>query len=260
MTPPAQHPVILTYHSIAEGPSPLEISPETFAQQMEWLAANARVAPLGEIVGALQSRKPLPERTAVLTFDDGYRDFYELAAPVLLRLKFPAIVFLPTAFVGKTNAWPDAHMAEKPLMPWEQIRELAGTGIEFGSHSHTHPVLTNLRAGEAPQEELNDSANAIRENLGREAKHFCYPYGRWTRSVREAVSKVYDSACATGAGVVESDADPFALPRVDAHYVRSMDRFRAMFTPDFERYVAVRRWIRRLRGKPEGVYSRIDRD
>jgi peptidoglycan/xylan/chitin deacetylase (PgdA/CDA1 family) len=256
MSSPAHHPVILTYHSIAEGPSPLEIPPAIFAQQMEWLAANARVAPLGEIVRALKEEKPLPERTVVLTFDDGYEDFYEHAAPALRRWRFPAIVFLPTAFVGKTNTWADAYSDEKQLMSWEQVKELAQQGIEFGSHSHTHPDLTSGAENKVLEEELGSPGKEIGNQIGRAPKHFCYPYGLWNREVRDAVANVYDSACSTGAGVVEPDADPYALPRVDAHYVRSMDRFRSMFTAAFERYISMRRWIRRVRGKPEGFYSR----
>ena len=95
----AQFPVILTYHSISEGDPPLQISPSLFAEQMEWLQANVRVASLGEVVDALTERKPLPERTVVLTFDDGYSDFYSSAAPVLRRLKFPATIFVPTGFL-----------------------------------------------------------------------------------------------------------------------------------------------------------------
>ena len=103
---PARFPVILTYHSISDGDSPLQISPRAFAEQMQWLQANVRVAPLGEVAGALKEHSPLPERTVVLTFDDGFSDFFSAAAPVLRRLKFPATIFVPTAFCGGTSGWP----------------------------------------------------------------------------------------------------------------------------------------------------------
>jgi peptidoglycan/xylan/chitin deacetylase (PgdA/CDA1 family) len=253
----AHKPVSLTYHSISDGPSPLEIPPGIFAEQMEWLKANARVVPLGNVVSELKAQVPLPERTAVLTFDDGYLDFYEQAAPVLLRLKLPAIVFLPTMYVGATNRWPNSYSGEKKLMTWEQILELAEQGIEFGSHSHTHAVLTQLVEDAIPEEELSDSGIAIKSHIGSDVKHFCYPYGRWNRNVREVVAEFYESACSTGAGVIELDADPYALPRVDAHYVRNLDRFRTLFTEGFVRYVTMRRWVRRLRGQPEGHYARL---
>ena len=99
----AQFPVILTYHSISEGHSPLQISPSLFAEQMQWLHANVRVAPLAEVVRALVDHRPLPERTVVLTFDDGFADFYSSAAPVLRRLKLPATIFVPTGLCGRTS-------------------------------------------------------------------------------------------------------------------------------------------------------------
>ena len=98
--------MILTYHSISEGNSALKTAPALFKEQMEWLQANVRVAPLHEIVGALSEGRALPERTVVLTFDDGFRDFFTAAAPVLHRLQLPAIVFLPSGYCGKTNGWP----------------------------------------------------------------------------------------------------------------------------------------------------------
>jgi peptidoglycan/xylan/chitin deacetylase (PgdA/CDA1 family) len=254
----AHKPIILTYHSVADGPSPLEIPPAVFAEQMEWLKANTNVVPLGEIVTALANHKSFPERAVVLTFDDGFRDFHIAAAPVLLRLKLPAIVFLPTAHVGGKNDWAGqpAWVAPQPLMDWPDIRGLAEKGIEFGSHSVTHPDVTTLSPAQLAGE-LERSKKEIESHTGRPAEFFCYPYGRWSRAVRSAVKNRYAGACATGAGVVEPDADPYALPRVDAHYVRSMARFRTLFTQGFVRYVALRRWIRRLRGQPEGNYARV---
>jgi peptidoglycan/xylan/chitin deacetylase (PgdA/CDA1 family) len=254
----AHKPIILTYHSVADGPSPLEIPPAVFAEQMEWLKANTNVVPLGEIVTALANHKSFPERAVVLTFDDGFRDFHIAAAPVLLRLKLPAIVFLPTAYVGGKNDWAGqpAWVAPQPLMDWPDIRGLAEKGIEFGSHSVTHPNITKLEVRQL-LDELEGSKTEIESRIGRKAEFFCYPYGRWNEQACGAVASLYRGACSTGAGVVEPDADPYALPRVDAHYVRSMARFRTLFTQGFVRYVALRRWIRRLRGQPEGNYARV---
>jgi len=254
----ALKPVILTYHSISDGHSPLEIPPAIFAQQMEWLRSNARVVPLRELVDALANRMPMPARTVVLTFDDGFRDFHAVAAPVLLRLSLPATVFLPTMYVGGKNDWPGqpGWVVPQALMSWTEIRELAEQGIEFGSHSVSHPDLTKLSTAKL-EGELEKSKSEIESRTGKSAAYYCYPYGLWNPRVRDAAEVTYRGACATGAGVVETDADPFALPRVDAHYVRNTERFRTLFTEGFVRYVTLRRWIRRLRGQPEGIYSRV---
>ncbi len=253
---PAERPVILTYHSISEGTSPLKVSPSLFAEQMEWLAGNydLRVLSLGLF---LDERLLVPVReVVVLTFDDGYADFYTHAAPVLLKHKLPATVFLPTAYVGRTNAWPGqpAWVKEEPLMSWEQIKELAQAGIEFGSHTVNHPDLTSRSPAEI-ERELSESKREIEQRTDRRVEHFCYPYGKWNSPVRDATMRHYRSACSTIAGSVKPDADPYVLPRVDAHYVRNPRWFRAMFTRRFQAYINARRMIRRARGQPEGGYS-----
>lgn len=249
-------PVILTYHSIGEGSSAIETHPSLFARQMEQLAAHARVAPLADVVEDLRARRPLPAKTVVLTFDDGYFDFFTHAAPVLKRHGFPATVFLPTGYCGKTSAWDRAGAAAKPLLDWTQVRALADAGVAFGSHSVSHPNLTRV-SPEQLVEELSASKAEIQQRTGRSVNQFCYPYGEWNRAVREAVAGHYEAACSTGAGVLEANSDPMALPRVDACYVREPGWFQHLFSVRFHAYVAARRAVRKLRRKPEGKYARL---
>jgi len=250
----AAHPVILTYHSISEGDSPLKVSPKLFAEQMEWLAANTNVTSLSELVD-LKNDLTVGHRLVVLTFDDGYADFYSNAAPVLRRLKLPATVFVPTSYVGGTNVWPGqpAWVKEEPLMHWQQIKELSEAGIEFGSHTVSHPDLTAQQVA-VVEHELCQSKREIEQRISQPADNFCYPYGKWNQAVRDLTMRHYKSACSTIAGVVTEKDDHRVLPRVDAHYVRNPRWFRAMFTRRFEAYIATRRLIRRARGQPEGGY------
>ena len=254
----AQFPIILTYHSISNGNSPLKVSPALFAEQMQWLRVNAQVASLDAVVTPLSAHKPLPPRTVVLTFDDGYRDFYVSAAPVLHCLGLPAIVFLPTNFCGRTNGWSGqpAWVGEEALMDWPQIAELSRQDICFGGHSVTHPDLTKLPSAEAEREIVLSKAQ-IEEQTGRQVHFFAYPYGRWNAGVRDLVRRHYRGACSTGAGAVQPDADPLALPRVDVHYLRQPALFRRLFTRTLLSYVSARRMVRGLRGQPEGGYARI---
>lgn len=255
---PSEHPVILTYHSISEGDSPLKISPALFAQQMERLAASEsviNVASLSDLMDHWDDFDHLPPRTVILTFDDGYADFYTNAAPVLLKRKLPATVFLPTSYVGRSNAWPGqpSWVKEEPLMNWEQIKELAQASIDFGSHTVNHPDLTTLSPQEV-ERELAESKREIEQHTSRPVHHFCYPYGRWNQATRDATLRHYSSACSTIAGTVRNTEDAQLLPRVDAHYVRNPHWFRAMFTRRFEAYIAARRLVRRARRQPEGGY------
>jgi peptidoglycan/xylan/chitin deacetylase (PgdA/CDA1 family) len=255
----AHFPVILTYHSISEGRSPLQIAPNLFAEQMQWLRDNVRVASLAVLVNALVDRRPLPEWTVALTFDDGFSDFYTSAAPVLRRLNLPATVFVVTGLCGKTNNWPgqggdwiDRHT----LLYWSQVAELAQQGFQFGAHSISHPVLPAVET-EAARREIADSRAELQERTGLTVEFFAYPFGRWNPAVRAIVRQHYRGACSTGAGVLRPDSDPFALSRVDVHYLRQPAWFRALFTARFLTYVAGRRFVRRMRRQPEGVYARI---
>ena len=254
----AQFPVILTYHSISEGDSPLQISPSLFREQMEWLQANVWVGRLGEVVSALTDHQPLPERTVVLTFDDGFSDFYSAAAPVLRQLKFPATIFIPTGYCGRTNQWSGQASWVKPqsLLDWPQVVELAMEGFDFGAHSVNHAPLDEL-AMEESEREIADSKVQLEERTARPVEFFAYPCGRWNPAVRALVQGQYRGACSTAAGAVEPDADPFALPRADAHYLRNPALFRTLFTAPFLAYLATRRLIRRVRRQPEGFYVKV---
>jgi peptidoglycan/xylan/chitin deacetylase (PgdA/CDA1 family) len=254
----ARYPVILTYHSISEGDSPLKISPALFAEQMEWLSANAKVVSLKELVTGMTAPKALPERSVALTFDDAYLDFYTAAAPVLRRLGLPATIFLPTGFCGGTSAWSGqpASTAREILLNWQQVEALVQEGFCFGAHTVNHPDLTALPADQVEQEIVESKAQIV-EHTGRVVDFFAYPFGRWNAGVRHLVKNQYLAACSTGAGVVRDDADVYALPRADAHYVRQPARLRTLFTSRFLAYLAARRLIRRIRGKPEGFYAKV---
>jgi peptidoglycan/xylan/chitin deacetylase (PgdA/CDA1 family) len=220
---------------------------------MEWLQSHAQVVQLREIVNALVDRRPLPERAVVLTFDDGFRNFYLFAAPVLRRLGLPATIFLPTSYCGRANSWPGqpSWVAEEPLLNWDQVRELACEGFQFGAHTVSHHTLTALTLDEA-EREITESKIQIEKQTNRPVEFFSYPYGRWSPAIRDIVVRHYKGACATTAGMVAPSSDPFSLPRADAHYLRHLPIFKMLLTKSFPIYLASRRLIRRVRREPEG--------
>jgi len=238
--------VILTYHSISHGPKPLCISPEAFAKQMEWLRNNANVVSLSALVALLHRGGAFPARTVALTFDDGFEDFATAAAPVLLRLKLPAVVFLPTAYCGSTGSW-NFQTANHALLTWDQIRDLRRQGFEFGSHSVTHPLLPRLSESEL-KEEIAGSKNAIQERLQYEPRFFCYPYGGYNMGCRRVVAALYSGgACTTELRPITPGADRYALPRIDVHYLRNFSIFRLFLKERLGVYLNARRLIRTLR-------------
>ncbi len=247
--------IILTYHSISQGRSPLRISPALFEWQVSWLKSNAHVMPLEDAIDALSNGSPIPPRAVVLTFDDGYLDFYSAAAPVLRSAGLPATVFLPTDYCGRSNRWsgqPD-WVEEQPLMGWRRIAELAGQGISFGAHSASHPHMTQL-SDDAAVHEILSSKREIENRLGKPVHTFCDPYGDWNQRVRSLVKAHYRAACSTRTAIAGSGADLYSLPRVDVHLVRHPALFRNLFSRLFLPYLSARRTVRSLRGQPEYEY------
>ena len=153
------HLPILMYHRVADsGPEATarwRVAPDEFERQVAYLAdAGFRTVRLEEWHRAAQLRQPLPGRAVVLTFDDAYEDFAIDAWPVLERHGLGALVFLVSEHVGGTAAWDSAYGEPAPLLDWDTARELAGRGVEFGSHCVTHTPLTRLSVDDIANELL----------------------------------------------------------------------------------------------------------
>jgi peptidoglycan/xylan/chitin deacetylase (PgdA/CDA1 family) len=127
-------------------------------------------------------------KPVILTFDDGFRDFYTSAWPVLQEFGFSATMYLPTAFIGKTrrtfvprgrsnlstlNSQPSPSAPE--CLTWSEVRELHAAGIEFGSHTVNHPRLVELSWSEIDSE-ISNSKSEIEAQLGCAVTTFAYPY------------------------------------------------------------------------------------
>jgi peptidoglycan/xylan/chitin deacetylase (PgdA/CDA1 family) len=141
---------------------------EVFEQQVSFLHQNGYRAV--SVTEALQSAQG-GEKLVAITFDDGYQDFYTNAFPILNRYRYTATVFLPTAFIG--NAARQFKGAE--CLTWGQVRELRSAGVEFGSHTVTHPQLSGVRPKQL-REEITASKAQIEAKLGEPVKAFSYPY------------------------------------------------------------------------------------
>jgi peptidoglycan/xylan/chitin deacetylase (PgdA/CDA1 family) len=187
-----------------------------FALQMGWLARMGYgVISLDDALEGLGGRRELPPRAVVLTFDDGYRNFAEHAAPVLLRHGFPATVFLLSGMIGGRADWllADGH-EDVPLLDRETILSLQERGFAFGSHGVTHRRLSSLGDDEVLRE-VAGSRRDLEALLGRPVRHFCYPYGDYDgRAVAAAREAGYASAvtCRKERGTAASL--PLELPRL----------------------------------------------
>lgn len=207
---------ILMYHSISDDlrgtPLPkLKVSPRAFARQLDALARwGYQAVTLSQALGP-----DCPPRPAVLTFDDGFVDFYTTAWPLLRQRGMTATVFLVTDQMGGHNAWDLAKgLPQEDLLSAAQVRELAGQGVEFGGHGHHHRDLTGLGDDELAAE-LSDCRRILTELLGRPPAVFAYPYGLHDQRVRAAVAAAgFRVACTTQPGLLQPAHDPLALGRI----------------------------------------------
>lgn len=212
---------ILFYHKISH-PCPkakiedLYVTPEDFHNQMRYLKWRGYESiHLYKLVKGINLEEKLPKRPIVLTFDDGYEDNYTYAFPILKKFGFTATIFLITKDIGGLSGWSDSEETIKePLLSWDKIKEMSDYGIDFQSHTHTHPSLTELDEKRI-KEELIVSKQTIEDELKKKVDFLCYPYGHFNSQIKQIVKETgYQGALTTKRGVVREGDDPYSLNRI----------------------------------------------
>lgn len=178
---------ILCYHRFGTRASKLNVTPQAFEQQMDFLARNGyTVITFERLQGFLAGKEALPAKSVVITIDDGYRSTFEIAYPVLRKHGFPATVFLYTDFVGASDA-----------MTWAQMKEmLASSLITIQPHSKSHANLTQRLPGENEaryrdriRREVQAPLGVLQDRLGERTFTYAYPYGDVNELVVELLAK-----------------------------------------------------------------------
>lgn len=210
---------ILMYHSISSSAHrrfrKFAVAPNLFASHLAYLDQHGyHTVTVSQLASALSGTFKLPARPVVLTFDDGFADFYTEAFPRLRRYGFVATLYVVTGFAGETSRWLEhEHEGKRPMISWKQLADIAASGIECGGHSHTHVPLDTLSPFAAYHETLQ-CKQLLEDHLGRAITSFAYPYGYFNATVRQLVQTVgYTSACAVKYTRNGSNSDPFALGR-----------------------------------------------
>jgi peptidoglycan/xylan/chitin deacetylase (PgdA/CDA1 family) len=174
---------ILMYHSISHfsehGVNPyyrIATAPEVFIRHMAFLSNQGyQAVSLNDAVNFLRKEHgvngDIPAKPVVITFDDGLRDFYMNAFPVLKEYGFSATVFLPAGFIKDSPGM----FKGRECLTWQEVKTLHGEGIVFGSHTVTHPQLWTMRKADI-EFELRCSREIIEDKLGTAVKSFSYPY------------------------------------------------------------------------------------
>jgi peptidoglycan/xylan/chitin deacetylase (PgdA/CDA1 family) len=212
--------VVVAFHRIQEtdGSDSLTTDAGTFERYCRFFARHFRVVSLRNLVLKLEHGIRVDHHLAI-TFDDGYRDNFENALPVLEKLSLPATFFVVSDWIGTDVVpwWDRERGVRHPWMRWGEVRSLHRKGFEIGAHTRTHVDLGKV-SPDLAREEILGARLDLERQIGARVESFAYPYGgrnHLTDANRELVKAAGFRCCCSGFGGINlTGADPFSLRRV----------------------------------------------
>lgn len=206
---------ILMYHHLADLPansSQLQldwtVSPKNFESQMDWLAERGyHAVTIGQVAAHLKRNQPLPVKPIVISFDDGWADDYTVAFPILKKHNFSGTFYVYTNVLDHGQ-----------FLTWAQVQEMSAAGMDFESHTLSHPHLRKLTP-EAATKEIADSKAILEERLGKPVTSFAYPFGEYNTAVIDLVKRAgFESAVTIAAGYKQRADEVYTLHRIRISY------------------------------------------
>ncbi|MFA5144097.1 MAG: polysaccharide deacetylase family protein [Candidatus Omnitrophota bacterium] len=197
---------ILTYHRFGYEKDTLFVTPDNFSKQMDYLKSKRySVISLSELAEGIKNNKKFPHNTVVITIDDGYKDNFIYAYPILKKHNFPATIFIISSHVEN----------KKDFMNWQDVKIMLRDNILIGAHTKNHAFLPSIKEKNALWDEIKGCKNDIENMTGSRIDHFCYPLGFFNDEVKKLVEEAgYMSACTTNRGRYRSNKDVYELNRV----------------------------------------------
>lgn len=219
---------ILTYHRVEDSNHRLNVLPVTFRHQMRFLRQNSyKTLTLYEAWYHIVKGIRCPDKSVVITFDDGYKNNFTHAFPCLQEYGHKAEVFLIADSVGKAKEG-------EQMLTWDEIKIMFRQGIDFGSHALSHSRLTKIPAVIA-REEIVRSKDILEQSLGKKVDFFCYPKGDYNPSVREMVKDAgYLGACSTEVGINDMADDVYCMRRTEISRFDDLDDFAGKLAGKFD--------------------------
>ncbi|MFD0331492.1 polysaccharide deacetylase family protein [Streptacidiphilus monticola] len=196
------------------------MTPRHFQEQLDLLRdAQMSVIPLRRLVSAIRGGPPLPPRSLVLTFDDGFSDFYWTVTPLLAARELPATLFVATGAAyppgGRSSG---SRLPAARMLNWRQVAGLDAYGIEIGGHSRTHAELDVL-PGRQLRSEVEGCKRDLEDVLGHAVSSYSYPHGYHNAAVRRALRAAgWDCACAAPQAFSSTTDDPMCLARLTVRH------------------------------------------
>lgn len=204
--------VVLMYHSVANNNEFFTTTPENFERQMSYLSNhNFHVVPLADLVAMMEHKQPIPPRTVVITFDDGFEDNFLTALPILKKYSFPSTIFISTANIGKVVT--GRNGTELKVATALQIASnSANSLVSLGSHSHEHIKLPSLDAAKI-EDQLTTSKTILRDVVGKDVEFVAYPSGKVNQAIADIARKYFRAGVGTQKGRVRGGDDRMVLKR-----------------------------------------------
>ena len=196
---------IITYHSIGYQNDALSVTPENLDRQLAYLKDNHyNVISLDALVEGIKSNKKF-EKTVVITFDDGRKDNYQYAYPVLKRYNFPVTIFLAANLINN----------KADFLTWDEVRAMMKDNISFEAHTKNHVHLDFVKSDEELWDEIAGAKKMIEDNIKTPVYYFSYPYGAFNDKVQSFMKKAgFKAACTTNVGPGRFNQDLYALKRI----------------------------------------------
>jgi peptidoglycan/xylan/chitin deacetylase (PgdA/CDA1 family) len=207
---------ILAYHLVgARTGGAVDLPKADFVHQMKSLKNSANVLSLDRALDLLKKDAPpsLDRESVVITFDDAYGNFHQMAWPILKDLGLPTLLYVPVGFVDGKRPGPISTAKNLPACTWEALREMVDEGLAIGSHGVRHENLLRMGVKEALFE-IGESKKRLEGELATGVTSFCYPQAKWNPQLEGWVKKVYESAVIGGGKkVLPGHTNPHRLTR-----------------------------------------------
>jgi len=194
---------VLMYHSVAENTKFFTVNLADFEWQMSYLHKNNyNILSLKQLIELMKTKYKIPQKTLVITFDDGYEDNYTTAFPILKKHNFPATIFLTTGRLGSDN-----------YMNWDEIREMHNSGlIDFEPHTMNHPKLSQIST-EVAEREMKESKLEIESKLSKKCEFFAYPFGNYDEKSLKISQNLFKATLSVKRGFVGQSDNVYELKR-----------------------------------------------
>lgn len=207
--------LVLNYHKIANEHKSLSVTLDDFEQHMKWLQEYGFtcITP-GQLYDFVANGADLPEKPVLITFDDGYKDNYTNAFPIMKKYGMKGTIFVVTGFLGVYDNY----------LTWDQAKELLEAGFSIESHTYSHKSMTEA-SDEDITKELVKSRQTIKEKLGIDSDFMAYPTGTYNLHIAELVKEAgYKGAFTIKYDNVSRDSNVYALERVPVFHTSETNK------------------------------------